>query len=53
SASASADANVETLQAIVVKPPWIDSMANGGRLFHQCLNKIRLPPIKLPKSRIG
>ncbi|KAM3183922.1 hypothetical protein ACTXT7_009377 [Hymenolepis weldensis] len=26
------DANVETLQTIV-KPPWIDDVANGGRLY--------------------
>ncbi|KAM3173076.1 hypothetical protein ACTXT7_013209 [Hymenolepis weldensis] len=26
-----AGAYVETLQTIVVKPPWIDSVANGGR----------------------
>ncbi|KAM3188208.1 hypothetical protein ACTXT7_000706 [Hymenolepis weldensis] len=32
-----ADAHVETLQIIVVKPPWIDSVANRGRpyVFHQ------------------
>ncbi|KAM3175288.1 hypothetical protein ACTXT7_008820 [Hymenolepis weldensis] len=28
-----ADAYVETLQTIVVKPPWIDSAANGGRSY--------------------
>ncbi|KAM3187227.1 hypothetical protein ACTXT7_002719 [Hymenolepis weldensis] len=26
-----ADAYVESLQTIAVKPPWIDSVANGGR----------------------
>ncbi|KAM3179779.1 hypothetical protein ACTXT7_017620, partial [Hymenolepis weldensis] len=30
-AHADADAYVETLQSIVVKPPWIDSAVNGGR----------------------
>ncbi|KAM3170961.1 hypothetical protein ACTXT7_017568 [Hymenolepis weldensis] len=30
-ADADADAYVETLQTIVVKPPRIDSLANGGR----------------------
>ncbi|KAM3183734.1 hypothetical protein ACTXT7_009791 [Hymenolepis weldensis] len=29
--NADADAYVKTLQTIVVKPPWIDSVANGGR----------------------
>ncbi|KAM3171007.1 hypothetical protein ACTXT7_017471 [Hymenolepis weldensis] len=29
---ADADAYVGTLQTIAVKPPWIESVANGGRL---------------------
>ncbi|KAM3177740.1 hypothetical protein ACTXT7_003953 [Hymenolepis weldensis] len=29
--NADADAYVEILQTIVVKPPWIESVANGGR----------------------
>ncbi|KAM3183463.1 hypothetical protein ACTXT7_010305 [Hymenolepis weldensis] len=29
--SANADAHIETLQTTVVKPPWIDSVANGGK----------------------
>ncbi|KAM3185161.1 hypothetical protein ACTXT7_006906 [Hymenolepis weldensis] len=28
--NADADADAETLQTIVVKPPWIDSVATGG-----------------------
>ncbi|KAM3182791.1 hypothetical protein ACTXT7_011608 [Hymenolepis weldensis] len=31
--NADADAYVETLQTIVVKPPWIDSVANRGRPY--------------------
>ncbi|KAM3177024.1 hypothetical protein ACTXT7_005328 [Hymenolepis weldensis] len=36
-ANADADACVKTLPTIVVKPPWIDSVANGGRphIFQQ------------------
>ncbi|KAM3185067.1 hypothetical protein ACTXT7_007104 [Hymenolepis weldensis] len=30
-ADVDADAYVETLQTIVVKPPWTDSVASGGR----------------------
>ncbi|KAM3186525.1 hypothetical protein ACTXT7_004152 [Hymenolepis weldensis] len=30
---ADADARVETLQTIVVKSPWLDSVANGGRPY--------------------
>ncbi|VDL57218.1 unnamed protein product [Hymenolepis diminuta] len=29
--NADADTYVETLQTMVVKPPWIDGVANGGR----------------------
>ncbi|KAM3170938.1 hypothetical protein ACTXT7_017609 [Hymenolepis weldensis] len=45
--NADAEVYVETLQTIVVKPPWIDSVANGGRpyifqhasaLSHKALN---------------
>ncbi|KAM3173118.1 hypothetical protein ACTXT7_013116 [Hymenolepis weldensis] len=32
-ADADGDACVETLQTIVVKPPWIDCVANGGRSY--------------------
>ncbi|KAM3171270.1 hypothetical protein ACTXT7_016956 [Hymenolepis weldensis] len=39
-ANADADAYVETLQTIVVKPPWIDSVANGGRPLH-CVRVLR------------
>ncbi|KAM3174849.1 hypothetical protein ACTXT7_009665 [Hymenolepis weldensis] len=28
-----ADAYVETIQTIVIEPPWIDNVANGGRLY--------------------
>ncbi|KAM3172241.1 hypothetical protein ACTXT7_014953 [Hymenolepis weldensis] len=28
-----ADAYVETLPAIAIKPPWIDCATNGGRLY--------------------
>ncbi|KAM3170989.1 hypothetical protein ACTXT7_017513 [Hymenolepis weldensis] len=31
--SADVDAYVETLQTIVVKPPWTDRVANGGRPY--------------------
>ncbi|KAM3180249.1 hypothetical protein ACTXT7_016654 [Hymenolepis weldensis] len=31
--NAGADAYVETLQTIVVKPSWIDCVANGGRPY--------------------
>ncbi|KAM3187020.1 hypothetical protein ACTXT7_003108 [Hymenolepis weldensis] len=34
--NASADANMETPQTVVVTPPWIDSLGNGGR---PCLPK--------------
>ncbi|KAM3185089.1 hypothetical protein ACTXT7_007091 [Hymenolepis weldensis] len=50
--SADADAYLETLQTIVVKPPWIDSVANGGRP-PMSSSKICLHPIKLTKPRIG
>ncbi|KAM3186988.1 hypothetical protein ACTXT7_003223 [Hymenolepis weldensis] len=35
--NADVDAYVETLQTVVVRPPWVDSMPNRGRLdvFHQ------------------
>ncbi|KAM3184935.1 hypothetical protein ACTXT7_007407 [Hymenolepis weldensis] len=33
SVNADADAYAETLQTIVVKPPWIDSLANGERPY--------------------
>ncbi|KAM3170953.1 hypothetical protein ACTXT7_017581 [Hymenolepis weldensis] len=45
------DAYMGTLQTIGVKPPWIDSVGNGGRpsMFS---NKIRLHPMQLSKPRI-
>ncbi|KAM3185112.1 hypothetical protein ACTXT7_007031 [Hymenolepis weldensis] len=49
--NAYADPHVETLQTIVVKSPWIYSVANGGGLVSS--NKIQLHPIKLSKPRIG
>ncbi|KAM3187492.1 hypothetical protein ACTXT7_002207 [Hymenolepis weldensis] len=49
--NADVDAYVETLQIIVVKPPWMDSVAIGERPTSS--NKIRLGPIKLSKLRLG
>ncbi|KAM3185613.1 hypothetical protein ACTXT7_006024 [Hymenolepis weldensis] len=37
-ADADADAYVETPQFIIAKPPWIDSVANGGRPLPLCLS---------------
>ncbi|KAM3186550.1 hypothetical protein ACTXT7_004121 [Hymenolepis weldensis] len=43
--NANADAYVETLQTIVVKLPWIDSVANGKPSMSN--NKIRLYPMEI------
>ncbi|KAM3179770.1 hypothetical protein ACTXT7_017639 [Hymenolepis weldensis] len=51
-ADADADAYVETVQTVIVKPPWMDSVAIGGR-DPMPSNKIRLHAIKLSKLRIG
>ncbi|KAM3185400.1 hypothetical protein ACTXT7_006446 [Hymenolepis weldensis] len=46
-----ADVYEETLQNIIVKPPWIDSVTNGRPPMSS--NKSRLHPIKLTKPKIG
>ncbi|KAM3186664.1 hypothetical protein ACTXT7_003870 [Hymenolepis weldensis] len=51
-ANAGADAYVETLQTIV-KPPWIDRVANGGRPYVFQQDSAPLQFNKLSKSRIG
>ncbi|KAM3178509.1 hypothetical protein ACTXT7_002389 [Hymenolepis weldensis] len=49
--NADADDYAETLQTIVAKPPWIDSVANGGR---PCVFQQDSPPChKALKPRIG
>ncbi|KAM3179802.1 hypothetical protein ACTXT7_017565 [Hymenolepis weldensis] len=50
-ANADVDAYVETLQIVVVKPPWIDSVANEGRPY--VFQQDSAPSIKLSMLRIG
>ncbi|KAM3185299.1 hypothetical protein ACTXT7_006654 [Hymenolepis weldensis] len=44
-----ADAYVETLQTIVIRPPWVDNVANGGR--HYVFQQESVPSHKALKTQ--